>query len=519
LNPVSLFKRKLFGYLFTGFFCGVLLGNYLFDWEFVPFLFLFIGSGLMIFSTIKRKSEASVSLFLISFFVLALGSGVLRERWSQIQPSAMLETKIGDNVSLYGRVISPSISTSKSSRSVLAVGENKVLIQLSDGESVEYGDVVLAKGKLTHPENFLTESGREFDYRSYLAKDGVLYVLNFTRIEQRLGNEGDLVKRTLFNIKRSFLGKIQTLLPSDEGDLLSGILLGEIENKGLEESFRSTGLSHILVLSGYNIAVVMVLIGALFNFLPRRIRMPLVILSIIAFTVMVSSGSSTVRAAIMACAVVLARMSDRKISVWRSLFLAVFVMIVANPHIIFHDPGFQLSFLATSGLVVFGDFFSRHLGFITTRFGLREVVAMSLSAQVAVWPLLVHTSGAWSIVSVPANLLILPTVAPAMFFGFITLIISYFWVPGIFLFPANFLLGYMITTAEILSRFSYAEIQVPQFNGWYVVMCYVLFSVFYLRFYQKRTRLKIESFNNKMRMTGLFNREHDSRNLLPRSAN
>ncbi len=164
---------------------------------------------------------------------------------------------------------------------------------------------------------------------------------------------GSLIKEYLFKIKKSFLNQIKKILPKEEASFLGGLLLGAKEDMGkkLLEDFRRTGVIHIVVLSGFNLTIVADFFMKIFMLLGLAGASFFSAISIIFFAIMTGASATIVRAAIMALLVILARVSGRTSVTIRALFLAGFIMLLFNPMLLVFDPSFQLSFLATLGLL------------------------------------------------------------------------------------------------------------------------------------------------------------------------
>ena len=270
------------------------------------------------------------------------------------------------------------------------------------------------------PENFLNENGIEFNYVKYLAKDKIYSLMYYPKVEI-LGNSNKFSFLSLiFQTKQKFLEKIGQVLPSPEAELLGGILLGAKRSLGseLEENFRRVGLIHIVVLSGYNVTIIAEAIFGFFSFLPKIFSVLLGIISIFIFTIMVGSGATVVRSTIMTLLALIARISGRTYSVNRALFFAGAIMIIINPMVLFYDPSFQLSFLATLGLINLNKIVKKLFPFVPEKFELREITTATFSTQISVLPLLMKMTGELSVVAPLVNIITLQVIPAAMPWGF-----------------------------------------------------------------------------------------------------
>jgi len=208
---------------------------------------------------------------------------------------------------------------------------------------------------------------------------------------------------------------------------LGGILLGAKRSLGedLEKDFRRVGLIHIVVLSGYNITIIAEGIFRFLGFLPKIFQNFLGLFSIIIFAVMVGSGATVIRSTIMTSLAIFARTSNRTYDVNRALFLAGSLMILENPMILMFDPSFQLSFMATLGLIHISDKLNKFLFFVPEKFGLRDIISATFSTQIAVLPLLIKMTGEISVVAPIVNIITLQFIPFTMFSGFIAGLVSF----------------------------------------------------------------------------------------------
>lgn len=328
-----------------------------------------------------------------------------------------------------------------------------------------YGDRLVIRGALQKPKNFESyEGGPIFNYVSYLAKDGVAYIMAFPEITHISSHHGSGVLEVLFSIKSAFLSTMQMLLPEPESSVLGGILLGTRHSisRDLTEDFRKVGLIHILVLSGYNVTIVAESLMKLSAFLPRVWGRMFGASSIILFTIMTGASTTTVRASIMALIVIFARSFARRYDVGRALVLAALVMVIHNPLILVFDVSFQLSFIATIGLVYVSPLVQDKLLFVTEKFALRDIIATTLGTQLFITPFLIHTMGEVSLVSLISNILVLPIIPYLMMIGFTAVMIGFVlhMIALPFAWITELILKYMLYITEIFASIPFASIRI-----------------------------------------------------------
>lgn len=344
--------------------------------------------------------------------------------------------------------------------------DGRVLVLASRYAEVAYGDRIRVAGKIEAPQAFDTDTGRTFDYPHYLLAQGITHEISFVNIETIARGEGNPVIAALYGAKHFLEYGIAKALPEPESALAGGLLLGDKRSLGddITESFRRAGVVHIIVLSGYNVSVIIgaVLFLAL-RFLPKYAALGLASLSIIAFAVMTGASETTLRASAMALIALTAKALNRPADGVRILFMTATGMALFDPYLVLYDLSYQLSFLATLGLTLFADPLQKKIPFVPETGGLREIVATTVSTQLTVLPLLIFSTGQVSVVSLFTNIAVLPAVPLAMLTSFIAALlalVSYaFALPAIAI--AYAILHYIISVSVWFGNLPFAAFVVP----------------------------------------------------------
>lgn len=489
----------IFPYIFIGGFVIGVLWYSLFESS-IWFSVFVLGLGVLILLTtfiLENKREA----FVISVLILSIGLGLLRSDIANIhQGSIVADNLVGKNILAEGIIIDEPDARENSTNYTVklykisgdAISE-KIRIVAKSYPSFVYGDKVLISGELQKPKSFKTDSGKYFDYASFLSKDDIFYQMIFPRIKFVSGGNGGFIKQYLFGFKNAFLSQVQKLIPEPQVSLLGGLVVGAKQSLGkkLQDDFRTTGIIHIVVLSGYNITIVADAIMRTFSFFPfisRSAGTVFGVFSIVLFALMTGASATIVRASIMAILVILARVTGRTYDITRALFIAGFVMIIDNPKILVYDTSFQLSFLATLGLIWISPLLSKHISFIPTK-KLREFATATIATQIFVLPFILYKMGELSIVALPVNLLVLITVPATMLFGFLSGMIGFlslvFATP--FSFIAYILLSYQLKVVELFANLPFASIKIDVFPLWLMLGLYVVYGVVLWNIYKKST--------------------------------
>jgi len=428
----------------------------------------------------SRKSEAISAghLQLLSLFLIVLALGMVRFNIESLdEDNQQYESQIDTQVTLEGIVAREPDVREDTTHVYVSVEDELFLVKTNRYTKVQYGDAVTVMGTLRKPEVFITELGRTFNYPKYLHARGVSYALSFSQIEVRGHEQGNRVVQTLLKGKQKFMQRIESVIPEPEVGLAEGLLLGVKQALGdeLETVFRKTGIIHIVVLSGYNVTLVVIFITYILSYLlPYRMRTPFGLLAIVCFAILVGLSATVVRASIMAALILFARATGQTYAVMRALMFAGVVMIIINPYLLVYDVGFQLSFVATLGLLLVAPYIDRLLHFIPNFLQIREFLTATLATQIFVMPILLYSIGEFSLVSVLVNVLVLPMVPVAMLLTFITGLVG-------FIFPAvAVLLGYItylcllyiLSVATFFATVPLASVTVTAFPFVFVVLGY-----------------------------------------------
>lgn len=289
---------------------------------------------------------------------------------------------------------------------------NDVLAWLPSYPERAYGEIVSFRCHLEEPEPF-----DGFAYDRYLLRVGIVATCRGYEEPMVIAADGgNDLRRSLIGVRSAFEDRLEVALPEPHASLASGLLLGIQElPDDLSESFRRTGTSHIVAASGYNVGLVLaMLMGGLAMFLKRQKAFWFLLVGVLLYVLLAGAEAAVLRAGIMGATVLLARQTGRATSPRNILLLAVVVMLVGNPRLLRDDVGFQLSMLATIGLLVLAPYFGKRFSFLPESFGIREALASTCAATIFTLPIVLWNFGAPSLVAPIANLLVLPLVPYAM---------------------------------------------------------------------------------------------------------
>lgn len=303
--------------------------------------------------------------------------------------------------------------------------DERILVSAGSFPRYRYGDMLEMRGAVSVPQNF-----SDFDYVAYLKKDGIRTVMQSPDISTsarplKLALSERIkvaVHRKIFIMKDAFENSVNRSVAEPAASYINGILSGSRQNisEPVKESFRKTGTTHILAISGYNITIIAQVLLWLFVFVVRRrTAFWFSVAVIIVFTVLTGASASVVRAAVMGLLLAFAGGYGRLYDIKNAVVMAGAVMIFLNPLVLRFDAGFQLSFLAVLGIIYIQPLLQHSMKRLPGLGGVKDILTTTISAQITVLPLALYYFHTFSIAALPANILVLPLVPAAMLLGFI----------------------------------------------------------------------------------------------------
>lgn len=478
---------RIFWTIIVGFLVGVLVQSI------VPIGVVTLGwlvalAGLVLFSHPLARVPLPTAL-LTALALVACATGAVRMQSATVASDPTIDALVGERVEIEGVIVAEPDVREKNVRltvridsvaSTTVTGALSAVVSAPLHSPGSYGDRVRAEGVLRAPKRFETGEGRYFDYPGFLAKDSIVYQMSFAKVEVLESGGGNRLKAGAIWIKHAFLEGLALALPEPYAGLAGGITVGDKRGLGeeLSETFRIAGLTHIIVLSGYNIIVVVEAVLRVLSRAPSVVRLSVGAGIALFFAAITGFASASTRAALMATIAIVGKATGRTYMATRALALVACAMVAWNPYVLLFDPGFQLSVIATLGLVVLSPIIESYLSWISVRYGLREIAAGTLATQVAVLPLLLYQTGVLSVVSVPANLAVLALLPFSMLFSALAALfgLAAGTLAPFFGFPALVLLAYVVAVARTFADLPLATVAVSVFSLWVLVVSYVFIA-------------------------------------------
>jgi competence protein ComEC len=485
-------KSKIFFILAVSFLSGAFAASF-FDAE-KSFLLILASGAIMLFVLNYKNKKAAVLAIGILFFTM----GVWRTNISLNRAMNNLSNSELGPVEFSGIVIKETETDEKYQKIVIEnQDKNKILINSDLYPSYEYGDQLRVSCILQEPKNYPDSN---FNYQMYLAKDGIYRICNKPQILLVSKKRGSKIYAAILTVKNKFEEKLSAIFPDPEGAYLKGLLLGGSKRmtKDMSDAFSKTGTTHTVAVSGYNVTIVaafLMWIGIFFG-LWRQQVFSFALIGIVLFVLMTGAPSSAVRAGIMGGLVIWAMKEGRLANSQNAILLAAAAMLAINPLLLRYDAGFQLSFLATLGIVWLYPLFEKNFSEGKQNI-LKETILMTLAAQVFVLPVILSNFENLSLISPLANLLVLPAVPHIMLGGFAAGIAGFVFVPlgKLIGFVPYVLLKFELMVIQWLANIPWSSLEIKNF-GWIHILVYYILLASLLYFFRIKKSERISDFSS-----------------------
>jgi len=363
-----------------------------------------------------------------------------------------------------------------------------LLARVPADQTYEYGNQVRLRGQLQTPPQ-----DEDFSYQDYLARQGILSYMPSAEATLLPGNDGNPVSRAVYSFKTVAADAMYRLLPDPEASVLAGMLLGVTGGLSdpVQQAFRDTGTAYLVAVSGFKISILagvfMTLFGRIFGV---RRGVFLSILGVALYTFLVGANEAAVRAALMVTLALIAGQIGRRTQGLNTLAFVAALMALWNPLVLW-DAGFQISFFATLGLVLYMEPLQQIAENLLTRFlpqwnaqqAIKYVLyyfLLTLAVQLTTLPIVAYQFKQIPLVAFIANPLITPAQPAVMILGGLAVVL------GLLLFPLGQLmawavwplLAYTIRVVELFDRVPQGTIPLGNFSPVFVVLYFgVLLSL------------------------------------------
>ena len=506
-------RSKTFLFICLSFIFGISIGSYFS----IQIWILFLLAGLFIsFVFLSGKNKKIRIVFLLLVFLLL---GFIRIESGKLNEAEILEIdELNDSVVSINAKISemPEIKNGKqkiiiedcvfSHQSPLRrdsdgagntedINSNKIdgkiIIYAERYPEYDLGDIIYLQGKIKIPEDF-----EGFEYRNYLLAKNIYYIVYYPEIELKERNESGFYFQ-ISNYRKYANDLIKKIFPQPQAGIVSAMTLAVKSDISEEilEAFNKTGTRHIIAISGLHMTIVAVSLMYILLALGlnRNYAFYFSILGIIFFVTLVGFPPSAVRAAVMGGLVLFAVKVGRLTNAGNAIIFAAVLMLLYNPNLLRYDTGFQLSFAAALGIIYIFPKLDNLFKKYSNALNIKTIFLITISAQAAVLPIIINNFGSFSLLSVLANVLILPFVPIVMLGGFLLIIISSvnLLTAQILSWPIWLILFYQIEVINFFAGLSFGFVSFEKF-GFLFVGVYYLGLIMILDFKRIKPRFDIQ---------------------------
>ncbi|MCL6478623.1 MAG: DNA internalization-related competence protein ComEC/Rec2 [Peptococcaceae bacterium] len=349
---------------------------------------------------------------------------------------------------------------------------------------LDYGDEVRVKGRPYLPDS--PGNPGQFDYGGHLAARGIwglVSVKDRDSVEKISTGGGNPIAGAALGIKRRLMEVTRATLEPDHAALVNGVVFGsrgEISPRA-REIFNEAGVIHILSVSGLHVGLVAAgVLGLLGLTGLQRFGFPVLTAVLPVYVYITGMGPAVLRAALMAWIQLLGRRLGRERDWPTTLAASALIILVISPRSLF-EPGFQLSFAATWGILHIGPLIDRRLEAMgLARPWVRGCLAVPLGAQVGTLPLVAYYYNLLSLISIPANLLAVPLVGLILPLGLVAALAGLVHVKIALLinYATAALLDLMMLTVGLIHSLPGGVVYVPPppaaaMAAWYISLAFL----------------------------------------------
>lgn len=441
----------------------------------VGVLFIVISMVAQQYPKIKSFEILGIAGFCILFLALGIARVHVAE-FTITKDSLRAYRDVSQKVTLVGVIIADPDVRDTYQRLKVKINKTNSVVLVTVGRQTEfqYLDSVNMTGFLKTPPML-----DDFNYKNYLMKEGVYSVMDFPAIEITLQEHHytplSFIYEKILLLKRALLRSLDKSFSGAGNYIMQGVVFGNDATmpKELKNQFQVTGLSHVTAVSGGNIVILIIMLTFVLLALGfwRQHALVGAMLFIWLYIALIGFPASGIRAAMMGSVALLGGVLGRQNTSSRVLTITAALMVMQNPFVLLYDIGFQLSFLASAGIIYGKPFVDRFIQFdseiflvwiknekiksffVKHGYELQSIVSVTIVAQIFTLPIIVYYFGNVSLVALLANVLVLPIIPWLMGIGFVAAILGIFsgflgWVAAL---PCYALLWYFLNVLDFLN--------------------------------------------------------------------
>ncbi|HEV8080638.1 MAG TPA: ComEC/Rec2 family competence protein [Chitinophagaceae bacterium] len=311
--------------------------------------------------------------------------------------------------------------------------------------ALKYGDKILISKKLQQIKN--SGNPGAFDYQRYLTFRQIFHNLFLKKVDWIMLDEKNInpFKQFLFTARQNVLNILQKNMQGHDDQLAiaEALLIGYTQDldKDLVQAYSNTGVVHIIAISGMHLGLIYVMLVWLFNKIPfvkrsKIVKVTLILSCLWLFTLLTGGSASILRAAVMFSCIVIGKNFSRRASIYNALAASAFILLCYNPYFLW-DVGFQLSYLAVVGIVIFQKPIY-HLLYIKNNWlnKIWQLVTVTLAAQILTFPVCLYYFHQFPTLFLFTNILLVPLSSLILFVEIF--LVAFSWIPFVGIYAGKF---------------------------------------------------------------------------------
>lgn len=466
---------------------------------FAYFIVVFLFFGLLFLLIFSRKTSFITQKVVgVVLLICQLFAGYLLTSIPFHQPfSSAHDPKWGQERVVIAFLCEPPQIREKTIKTIVMIEDQKVLLYIQNdslSRKLQYGDLILLQTKfkkIDPPKN-----PKSFDYQKYMKRKGVLFTgYASTQNWQNTGeNRGTLVRKMALTSQQKLSEILEKSgLSKTEYSVAAAILLGNDDTMepDLRAEYSNAGVSHILCVSGMHVGIIFMILNYILMPLDlmkksRFLKTVILFLAIWSYANITGLSPSVIRSATMFSFVLMGNLLSRKTNIFQSLYASLFIILIADPLLIF-DLGFQLSYLAVFGIVVFQTPIAG-LYKAKTKVGsyFWNLASVSLAAQVSTFPISIYYFHQFPNYFLLANLSVIFLSFCVMISGTAVIGFSFFpWLSHLIALCLQFLVRLMNGVINYIQALPGSVTQNIGFSFFQMVVLYMMIISFYIAFKER----------------------------------
>ncbi len=453
-NRIPIWKKAPFLRLIIPVIAGILLQWYIqFDWPLILFSAVCFAIALAAFQLLPLVLRFKLQIlqgFLISLILIVFGLFITYQK--DIRHNQNWFGNVYEDSSLIvGTIREPLLEKNKSYKADAVItnvlhndriknATGKIIIYFEKDSanplSLFYGDKILINKKIQQIKN--SGNPGAFNYQRYLAFRQIFHNVFLKKSDWILLHKKDInpFQQFLFTARENVLNILRQNMQGrdDQLAIAEALLIGYTQDldKDLVQAYSNTGVVHIIAISGMHLGLIYVMLVWLFNRIPfikrsKIFKLVLILTCLWLFTFLTGGSASIMRAAVMFTCIAIGKSFDRRTSILNPLAASAFILLCINPYYLW-DVGFQLSYLAVSGIVIFQKPIY-HLVYIKN-WGLNKIwqlISVTIAAQILTFPVCLYYFHQFPTLFLFTNILLVPLSSVILFVEIALVALA--WIP------------------------------------------------------------------------------------------